>query len=454
MSTRTRSRVRCFFFPSVYRYVPEPQVKLFQPTRRLTGLLSRSLFPVFVWLEVALCLSGSPLYSLTRTMSHVDDMPKALPGFVFRHFLHEDANVGKLITHHDPFHVHKILGILSVLSFLYRYAWVYPTTGELGFTMNDATPHAWRAFNWISITVHTLLAVSSIVFVVPRKRIPSKPMVIYEEYRQHAIVFSLRCFLVFAAATLFPRQSWLPVVAVLFIHLWADRITRVWGTDGFTAVRATASAAAGVKISNFYKVVGKLYSLYQFAAIASHILPNDRLPDLGWNAMIAIQSSAFMMTLYRKRIVRGKTHMAIYSLCLVTSAFHIVRLLGFWYSVLAIAAFVTRIHAPRSVGKYTIWTGFLIVAHWQTVVAALMVAVENPHEVAGAAVPKSLDAVLQGPATVKGVSAAAVVFAVFQLDVFRLLGFRPASQHPAAAAASKHAEDNESVAPAPQTAAA
>jgi hypothetical protein len=36
-----------------------------------------------------------------------------------------------------PQHIHKTLGILSVASFFYRYGYVYPTTGNLGFGDGD-----------------------------------------------------------------------------------------------------------------------------------------------------------------------------------------------------------------------------------------------------------------------------------------------------------------------------
>lgn len=81
---------------------------------------------------------------------------------------------------------------------------------------------------------------------------------------------------------------------------YCTRIFLVLHATGNTAVRATQRH---MKISTFYRYVGKLYSLYQFLAIGSHILPqrsNARLADLAYNAIIAIQSSAFMMTLYRK----------------------------------------------------------------------------------------------------------------------------------------------------------
>jgi hypothetical protein len=40
---------------------------------------------------------------------------------------------------------------------------------------------------------------------------------------------------------------------------------------------------------------------------ARAVTVNARMMDSGWNPTIAIQSSAFCMTLYRKRLIRGKT---------------------------------------------------------------------------------------------------------------------------------------------------
>ena len=200
------------------------------------------------------------------------------------------------------------------------------------------------------------------IFRVPKKRLPARPMVIYEEYRLHAAVFTARCFSVFALAMLvYPLPFWLAPVVVALHHLAADRITQLHGTPNNTAVRATA---ARVKESTFYKVVSKLYSFYQFLAIASHILPNDRLGDLGFNALIAIQSSAFLMTLFRKRIIRSKTHMVVYGFCLVLSTFHILRLVPTVSVVGALIVFILRINLPSPFNsKYLLWSGFVIANH-------------------------------------------------------------------------------------------
>jgi hypothetical protein len=210
--------------------------------------------------------------------------------------------------------------------------------------------------DWATMIVHTALAFSSILFRVPLKRIDNKPMVIYEEYRQHAMVFTLRCFSVFSAITLYPDAPvWFIPILVALHHVLADIITARHGS-GNTAVRAVSDK---LKTSSFYQKVARLYSFYQFLAIASHICPNEHLADLGYNAIIAIQSSAFMMTLYRKRIVRGRTHMLVYTFCLILSAYHIIRLIGLKRVLLVMATFALRINLPREYSnKYVLWVLF------------------------------------------------------------------------------------------------
>eukprot|EP01032_Pedospumella_encystans_P038646 gene38646-43798_t len=99
------------------------------------------------------------------------------------------TTVSKLFTNEDNAQVHKILGILCLCSFLYRYVWVYSTTGTLGFD------GGW--FDHVTIALHLLLSTSSLIFHVIRRRLVNRPMIIWEEYRLHAIIFSTRCFSVY-----------------------------------------------------------------------------------------------------------------------------------------------------------------------------------------------------------------------------------------------------------------
>lgn len=101
-----------------------------------------------------------------------------------------------------------------------------------------------------------------------------------------------------------------------------------------------------------------------------------------------------MMTLYRKRIVRGRTHVLVYSGCLLLSGYHIVRLLPWSNFFLVMAAFALRVNLPRGwsnkyvphvlhvwraqncashsnptpftlpQSRYLIWVTFLLAASW------------------------------------------------------------------------------------------
>ena len=237
--------------------------------------------------------------------------------------------LGKLFTKEDPVHLHKTLGILSLASYLYRYAYVYPTEGELGFTDHDLR-------DWLGFGIHVALSTSSLIFTVILHRILDKPTIIWEEYRLHAIIFTWRGFAVYAFHALWPAEVdpshpgrygsdlqiaclWGVIVA---IHLLVDQVTVWYGNPTETTVRGDGSRA-GPK----FKRLMRFYSLYQFLALAGHLTVHPMGCDNGWNPMIAVQSSAFCMTLYRKRLIRGKTHAMIYSLCLFVSALHILRIM-------------------------------------------------------------------------------------------------------------------------------
>jgi hypothetical protein len=185
-------------------------------------------------------------------------------------------------------------------------------------------------------------------------------MIIWEEYRLHAICFSVRCFSVYLFATfnifegtMFERVA-LPAL-VLAHHVMADKITEWYGAkDGSTTVRVKDNQG---KVT---AAVLRFYAFYQFTALASHLQPNARLADLGFNALIAIQSSAFLMTLYRKGLITDKTHGFFYTSCLVISMFHIfVNNFnnGLFLGKLA-CCFVLR--TKFRLNKYVMWCGFVL----------------------------------------------------------------------------------------------
>ena len=265
--------------------------------------------------------------------------------------------IKKLFTKEDPHFFHKVFGLLSVLSFIYRYLIVFPRQGNLGF---DGS-----AFDWATMFCHTMLSSSSLIFRVLKRRIASKPMVIWQEYRLHAIVFTLRCLAVFTFGIMKPFVKHDSIhrvglmATVLFWHLCADEITRRFGPEdkSLTTVRVNQKKARGI----FTYLILRFYSFYQFAALGSHLIPTERTADLGFNTLVAIQSSAFLMTLFRKGLIRYTTHGIWYTICLGISMYHI--LLNFpsvWFVAKVAIAFAARCNFRMN--KYVIWTAFVFVS--------------------------------------------------------------------------------------------
>lgn len=236
--------------------------------------------------------------------------------------MHRDFDLRRLVTKHDKFHLHKLLGGFSILSFIYRYS--------IGLNFSRE-----NMFDCFTMTCHFALALSGLFFTVPKKR-TKLPLIIYEEYRLHAITFTSRCFFVFFI------QYYAPLV-VLVHHIIADFISWKFGIPGNTAVRGSGARS-------WYKYVALAYSFYQFLAIASHVFVKN--PNNAFNTLLAIQSSVFLMTLYKKKIIRGRAHMLIYSSCLLLSAYNMD--LKPRHVILTVIVFLLRV--CRNWNKYVLWT--------------------------------------------------------------------------------------------------
>ena len=183
---------------------------------------------------------------------------------------------------------------------------------------------------------HLALSSSSLIFQVLPKRIHKKPSIIWKEYQLHAIVFTMRCVSFFLYATYVPRQyrNWVvQLVLVLAHHIVADVVTEMYGKEGETTVRGRHHKSLKVRI----RWLTRLYAVYQLAALGSHIAPNEeRMADLAFNGLVAIQSSAFLMTLYRKALIEWYHHAIVYSACLLLSLAYMLQsfpLVWFWAGI-------------------------------------------------------------------------------------------------------------------------
>jgi hypothetical protein len=191
---------------------------------------------------------------------------------------------------------------------------------------------------------------------------------IWEEYRLHAIVFTLRCVVIFVVATFTSSGTWrrdrltcLLFTVVMPLHVIVDIITSKYGTPNTTTVRVQNDHSVTTTL------ILRLYALYQFLALGAHLTPHPRLADLGYNSLIAIQSSAFLMTLVRKGLVQTHTHGLVYSLCLALSTYHILRLHNASFVIGVLVVYTTRLSLGPRVSKFLLWTGFAIVQSqcWQ-----------------------------------------------------------------------------------------
>lgn len=128
----------------------------------------------------------------------------------------------------------KTLGLLAFVSFVYRYARFI----QNGLRMDLK----WNVFDACTMGAHLALSCSALIFHVLPKRIINRPMIIWEEYRLHAIVFTLRSVAIYAHGVWRPlagtaAEPLLLLVLVMGWHLIADEITRRFSDGNHTTVR-------------------------------------------------------------------------------------------------------------------------------------------------------------------------------------------------------------------------
>ena len=253
----------------------------------------------------------------------------------------------KLFTSEDTLHVHKVLGISCLLHFMYRYLYVLPRTNTLGYGSSFR-------LDTVTLLLHLGLSYSSILFHVLKARIPERPLIIYAEYRLHAMVFTTRGVLISLVgvyAHLIPsayRQACVLLI-VLSTSLAVDVITSKYGTPGITAVRNNSDGTlVPLRLA---------YAYYQFIALGSLLHVDVKSGDLGFNVLIAIQSSAFLMTLKRKGLIRCYSHAFWYSFALCLSSYYIWYVKGSLFMLHMMGLFFIR--TQLSVSKYLIWTCYV-----------------------------------------------------------------------------------------------
>ena len=273
--------------------------------------------------------------------------------------------MAKLITDHDPFHVHKILGVFALLHFVYRFGlWIWRDYGFCQYGNENCTPQDVR-WDVVCILLHGLLSWSSLLLPLPAKRNFQSPM-IWREFRWHSIIFATRHVIasVLACLQLWPQQHWLlnffsKLGLVMATCTAADAATAVYGCREKRTTNAmpypafvTPAMIKGIKLN---------YAVSQFNATLLCLLES---PDLAWAPLIAIQGAPLLMTLVRKGKVTALFYHVGYSLQLMTpvvvfevaNAVHYQVQLRYQFTALfVIGSTISYLRMQYRLSKWMVW---------------------------------------------------------------------------------------------------
>ena len=189
--------------------------------------------------------------------------------------------MGKLFTHHDKYHIHKTLGFISIIHFFYRFV--------ILFLNKNIETH--RRMDYLYI-VHILLHLSSFNFILPKRRIFSRPL-IWEEFRIHNAIFATRNIL----PSIFPVITTCSgLYKTLYVWFWmfiADKASQMTKESGITMRMIPYPSNASLNDINNQK---SFYVSCQFHATMLSITDHR----YSFLCVFAIEIAAFAMTLCRK----------------------------------------------------------------------------------------------------------------------------------------------------------
>jgi len=255
-----------------------------------------------------------------------------------------------LFTHHDTNHMHKTLGALVLVSYVYRM--VNMGAQDMRFDGGNQT--------LLTIVLHAALSLSSLIFRIPARRI-SEGTRIWPQFRLHSIIFTCRALAVLTllwAARRWPRfQAWMDNshgaanIAVTFAAmLAADAATAAVGKHGSDSIRGWNTSPA----RRFF------FAVMQFQGTAVIMVGLPRFQTYFFHVLI-LQLTAFLLTLRRKNIVGHAAVSWVYGILLVLGAAvslydFVVTERGDMVGSIGLAAYLLRVGV--GVNKYAVWALF------------------------------------------------------------------------------------------------
>eukprot|EP01060_Flectonema_neradi_P002718 TRINITY_DN11728_c0_g2_i1.p1 TRINITY_DN11728_c0_g2~~TRINITY_DN11728_c0_g2_i1.p1 ORF type:complete len:488 (+),score=44.14 TRINITY_DN11728_c0_g2_i1:53-1516(+) len=256
--------------------------------------------------------------------------------------------MAKLFTDHDPYNIHKILGLIVLVHYLYRFDSCF-RYGQ-AFGLQDVR------LEILLVVLHGVLSLSSLLLPLPESRNHTAPM-IWKEFRFHSILFANR-HVFFTVLYLLDLNGSFDVVwqlllsdptatsiltkdfdytitslSACFLSLTikasllvltcniADYITQHYGNK---TERTTNSMAYPDSVTEEdRKVVKKLYADRQFYATIWCVFGS---PLLAFAPMFGIQIAPLMMTFVRKGLMKGIWYHRYYAFSLQICYYILVSL--------------------------------------------------------------------------------------------------------------------------------
>jgi hypothetical protein len=213
--------------------------------------------------------------------------------------------VQKLVTKEDPRHVHKTLGILVLLSFIWRLSQCGAT--DMGFE----TRPEWTV---PTLVLHLLLNLSAFTFRIPPRRIDSGYR-IWPEYRVHSLVFLCRSLANIFVSWLEMTFSLEPNYAANYLIVIATIAAADLGSMSFG--KNQSGFARKLDVPNYVRYFFSIMQLYA----TSGCLFGMRRSAVQFLIVIIIQCNAFLMTIQRKNLAGHNTLVSIYSSALLLGIF-------------------------------------------------------------------------------------------------------------------------------------
>lgn len=211
-------------------------------------------------------------------------------------------NIKKLMTKEDPFHIHKILGIISLSHFAFRYYNLIYNFNSMNFNTNN---------DIYMLSFHFLLSTSSFQFIIPKTRNKSNPM-IYPEYRLHNLIFSYRsiiCTLLF-----YYKFSIIYNILICYLTMIGADIITYYYKDGTTIRNIQFESNVTDETKKNIKIFNSKMQICATLFMLGNI-------DSAFGPLFAIQLSSFLMTLVRKNIIKTKIWHFVYGLSLMINVF-------------------------------------------------------------------------------------------------------------------------------------